>query len=77
MGNRRVDTSQNVLFNPKVGLIFIIPGVTYTLRVSGEAIIVRDLALREALAVGGKLPDHVLVIGVSRVFSQCPKCMIP
>jgi uncharacterized protein len=58
-GNRRIDTFQNVLDNPKVGLIFVIPGVTYTLRVSGTAIIVRDLALREALAVNGKLPDHV------------------
>jgi PPOX class probable FMN-dependent enzyme len=76
LGNRRLDTFQNVLSNPKVGLIFVIPGITYTLRVSGEAIIVRDLALREALAVGGKLPDHVLVIGVSRVLSHCPKCMI-
>jgi uncharacterized protein len=76
LGNRRLDTFQNVLANPDVGLIFIIPGVTYTLRVSGKAIIVRDLALRESLAANNKLPDHVLVVDVAHVLSHCPKCMI-
>ncbi|MGO4437995.1 MSMEG_1061 family FMN-dependent PPOX-type flavoprotein [Rhizobium sp. RAF56] len=76
LGNRRLDTLRNVLRNPSVGLIFLIPGVTYTLRVSGTAIIVRDLELRESMAVNGKLPDHVLVVDVRRVLSHCPKCMI-
>lgn len=76
LGNRQIDTFRNVLRNPNVGLIFLIPGVTYTLRVSGKAIIVRDLELREFMAVNGKLPDHVLVIDVKRVLSHCPKCMI-
>jgi hypothetical protein len=75
-GNRRIDTFRNVLVNPSVGLIFVIPGVTYTLRVSGSAIIVRDRELREALAVNQKLPEHVLVVDVRRVLSHCPKCMI-
>ena len=75
-GNRRIDTLRNVLANPSVGLIFVIPGVTYTLRVSGDAIVVRDRELREALAVNRKLLDHVLVVGVRRVLSHCPKCMI-
>jgi PPOX class probable FMN-dependent enzyme len=75
-GNRRIDTFHNVLANPRVGLIFVIPGDTFTLRVSGTAVIVRDLELREALAANGKLPDHALVVGVSRVLSHCPKCMI-
>ena len=75
-GNRRIDTFRNVLVNPNVGLIFVIPGVTYTLRVGGRAIIVRDLELREALAVNRKLPDHVLVVDVLHVLSHCPKCMV-
>ena len=75
-GNKRIDTFRNVLINPSVGLIFLIPGVAYTLRVSGTAIIVRDLALRETLAVNGRLPQHALVVAVSRVLSHCPKCMI-
>lgn len=76
LGNRRLDTFRNVLINPNVGLIFVIPGVTYTLRVSGRAIIVRDLELRETLAVKDKLPDHVLVVDVLHVLSHCPKCII-
>ena len=76
LGNRRVDTFRNVLQNPNVGMIFVIPGVTYTLRVSGQAIIVRDPELRGSLAVNGKIPDHVLVVHVERVLSHCPKCMI-
>ncbi len=76
LGNRRFDTFRNILRNPAVGLIFLIPGITYTLRVSGTAIIVRDADLRAELAVHGKLPDHVLIVDVSRVLSHCPKCMI-
>jgi uncharacterized protein len=76
LGNRRLDTFRNVLQNPNVGLIFIIPGVTYTLRVSGRAIIVRDPDLRQLMSVKGKLPDHVLVVEIDRVLSHCPKCMI-
>jgi PPOX class probable FMN-dependent enzyme len=76
LGNRRLDTYRNVLQNPSVGLIFVIPGVTYTLRMSGKAIIVRDLELRQATVVRDKLPDHVLVVEVEHVLSHCPKCMI-
>lgn len=76
LGNHRLDTYRNILSDPNVGLIFIIPGVTYTLRVSGKAIIVRDLELRQSMAMKGKLPDHVLIIGVEHVLSHCPKCMI-
>jgi hypothetical protein len=76
LGNRRLDTFRNVLGNPNVGLIFLIPGITYALRISGKAIIVRDLELRDAMAVKGKRPDHVLVVEVEYVLSHCPKCMI-
>lgn len=75
-GNRRLDTYRNVLVNPNVGLIFLIPGVTYTLRMAGTAMIVRDAELRESMAVNGKLPEHVLVVEISHVLSHCPKCMV-
>ena len=75
-GNRRFDTFRNVLQNPGVGLIFVIPGITYTLRVGGKAIIVRDAELRESMAVRGGLPDNVMVVAVEVVLSHCPKCMI-
>jgi PPOX class probable FMN-dependent enzyme len=76
LGNRRFDTFRNVLKNPDVGVIFVIPGITYTLRISGKAIIVRDQELRESMAIKGKLPDHVMVVDVEHVLSHCPKCMI-
>src|SRR5215470_16402426 len=56
-GNRRADTFKNLLQNPHVGLLFMIPGRPETLRVSGRAFIVRDRALREKMAVDGKLPQ--------------------
>lgn len=75
LGNRRGDTLVNILRNPNVGLVFLIPGVTHTLRVSGQATIVRDTELRESLAFDGKLPDHAIVVAVEHVLAHCPKCM--
>jgi len=75
-GNRRADTFTNVLQNPGVGLIFLIPGKLETLRVNGRALIVRDGELRERMAVDGKIPALVLVVAVEQVFIHCGKCMI-
>lgn len=76
LGNGRLDTLRNILANPNVGLIFLIPGAGHTLRVSGRATVVRDRAVREELAFKGKLPDHAIVVDVDRVLSHCTKCMI-
>ena len=75
-GNRRVDTFKNILENPYVAIIFLIPGKGETLRVTGECRIVRDLALRESMALKGKTPDFALVVRVERVLIHCPKCVI-
>ena len=75
-GNRRADTFTNVLGNPGVGLLFLIPGKLETLRVNGRARIVRDAALRESMAVRGKAPQLVLVVDVEQAFIHCGKCMI-
>jgi len=75
-GNRRVDTFKNILANPYVALIFLIPGKGETLRVTGECRIVRDLALRESMALKGKVPEFALVVHVERVLIHCPKCII-
>ncbi len=75
-GNRRFDTFRNVLHNPAVGLIFLVPGITYTLRISGRAILVRDAELRAMFEVNRRQPEHVMVVEVERVLSHCPKCMI-
>jgi uncharacterized protein len=75
MGNNRIDTFENVLDNPEVGLIFLIPGYGYTLRVSGTGKIVRDDGLQERLAVHGRKPKLVLVVNVEEAFMHCAKCM--
>ena len=75
-GNRRADTFSNVLQSPGVGLIFLIPGKLETLRVNGRARIVRDLALRERMAVKGKVPALALVVSVEQAFIHCGKCII-
>jgi PPOX class probable FMN-dependent enzyme len=75
-GNRRADTFHNVLENPQIGLLFIIPGKSETLRVSGEARIVRDHSVRAALAVQGRIPEFAWVVYVERAFMHCPKCMV-
>ena len=76
LGNRRADTIRNVLLNPNVGMIFLVPGKEETLRVNGTALIVRDRWLRDRLAMNGKVPDHALVITVKEVFFHCAKCVI-
>jgi len=75
-GNRRADTFMNVLENPKVGLIFFVPGKSETLRVSGSATIVRDADLRGSMAARGKTPDFVLAIDVEEAFFHCSKCIV-
>jgi PPOX class probable FMN-dependent enzyme len=75
-GNRRADTFANVLQNPCVGLLFVIPGKLETLRVNGRARIVRDADLRARMAVAGKPPELALVVSVEQAFIHCGKCMI-
>jgi PPOX class probable FMN-dependent enzyme len=76
LGNRRADTFRNLLQRDGVGLLFLVPGKRETLRVSGRAVIVRDRALRESMAVSGKLPDFALVVAVEQVMFHCAKCVI-
>lgn len=75
-GNRRADTFNNILQNPRVALIFLVPGKKETLRVSGSAEIVRDEALRESMAINGKAPQLALVVRVEEAFFHCAKCVV-
>lgn len=72
-GNKRLDGLQNILENPHVGLLFIVPGKEETLRVNGRARIVRDEALLERLAVDGKPPQLAIVVEVEECFAHCAK----
>lgn len=75
-GNRRADTFSNLLENPHVALIFLIPGKQETLRVSGSAIIVRDRWLCEPMAIAGKAPALALVVTIREASIHCAKCAI-
>ena len=75
-GNRRIDTFQNLLDNPYVAIIFMIPGKGETLRVKGEARIVRDEGLLESMAVNGRVPKFAIVVHVEQALIHCPKCMV-
>lgn len=75
-GNHRADSLQNILDNPHVGLLFIIPGVEWTLRVNGGATIVRDDDVRAMCAVGGKAPSIAIAVHVEEAYLHCPKCFI-
>ena len=75
-GNRRADTFMNVLGNPRVGLLFLIPGKLETLRVNGRARISADPRLLERMSVDGKPPRLALVVDVEQAFIHCGKCMI-
>ncbi|MEM9574895.1 MAG: MSMEG_1061 family FMN-dependent PPOX-type flavoprotein, partial [Pseudomonadota bacterium] len=72
-GNNRLDTLSNILSNPSVGLLFMIPGFDDTMRVNGKAKITRDPALLEQLAVRDKSPTVAIVVDVSEVFLHCAK----
>ena len=76
LGNHRLDTFENLLVDPRVGLFFIIPGHTETLRIAGTAQIARDRDLRDPFAIHGRLPELVLVVKVEQVFMHCSKSLV-
>jgi len=75
-GNNRVDSLRNIVRDPRIALLFLIPGVGETLRVNGRASLSRDEALRESFAFDGKLPACVVVVAVESVYPQCPKALV-
>lgn len=75
-GNRRVDGFRNVIANPHVGLIFLLPGRGDTLRVNGHARLVRDAPFFDDLVVGGHRPVLALVVDVEEVFHHCSKAFL-
>ena len=75
-GNNRLDTFENILANPAVGLLFLIPGMNETLRINGTAKITADEALREQFAVDGKPPIAVLIVSVTSSYMHCAKAFM-
>ena len=72
-GNNRLDTLENLLENPAIGLFFLIPGIDEALRVNGTARLTRAQPLLETMAVDGKVPKLAIVVTVSEAFLHCAK----
>jgi PPOX class probable FMN-dependent enzyme len=75
-GNNRLDGFKNLMSDPRIALLFLIPGVGETLRINGRAAVSVDLALRESFAVNGKPARAVLIVNVETVFFHCSKAMV-
>src|SRR5215472_9505620 len=75
-GNNRIDSLRNILIDPRVALLFLIPGCGETLRVNGRAAISTDPELTRSFVVDGKAPRAVIVVTVERIFYQCPKAIV-
>ena len=75
-GNNRIDSLRNIVRDPRVSLLFLIPGVGETMRVIGRARISTDPDLAASFAVNGKVPTCLIVVAVERVYYQCTKAII-
>ncbi|MGV4967095.1 pyridoxamine 5'-phosphate oxidase family protein [Priestia aryabhattai] len=72
-GNQKVDSLENILSNPQIGLLFLIPGIEETLRINGKACIVKDKTLLETMAVHNKAPLLAIGVEVQECFLHCSK----
>ena len=75
-GNKLADSLLNILENPRVGLLFLIPGVDETLRVNGRASLTREAALLAPLAVKDKAPELGILVEVEEAYLHCGKALI-
>src|ERR1700680_2401482 len=75
-GNNRIDSLRNIMRDPRVALLFLIPGIGETIRIAGRAALSNDPDLMASFAVNGKAPTCVIVVTVERVFYQCTKAII-
>jgi hypothetical protein len=75
-GNNRIDSMRNIIRDPRVALLFLIPGVHESLRVNGRAAISADPALCARFEVDGRAPRTVLVVSIESVFFQCGRALL-
>jgi len=75
-GNNRIDSLRNLIDDPRIGLLFLVPGKGETLRVNGRARITTDPALMERTAMKGKPPQCVIVVEIETVFFQCARALL-
>ena len=75
-GNNRIDTLRNLVHDPRIALLFLIPGIGRMLRINGRATIRIDEELRTSFTMQGKLPRSVIVVTAERVYTHCPRALI-
>jgi hypothetical protein len=75
-GNNRLDSLKNILFDPRIGMLFLVPGYGETLRVNGVAVLSSDPELCAGFAVAGKAPACVIVVSVESVYFQCSRAVV-
>jgi uncharacterized protein len=75
-GNRRADGFRNILENPHVGLIYLVPGRGDTLRINGRARLVRDASFFDKMVVQGHRPSLALMVDIDQVFHHCSKAFL-
>ena len=75
-GNNRIDSLRNIVRDPRTALLFLIPGVTNTLRVNGRARIVTDAELLRSFAIDGQAPRSIIVLAIDAAYFQCARALI-
>ena len=75
-GNNRLDSLRNIVRDPRVALLFLVPGIGTTMRVNGSAHLSTETALCESFEMEGKLPKCVIIIKVQSVYTQCQKALV-
>ena len=75
-GNNRIDSLRNIVRDPRVGMLFMVPGSGNTLRVNGTAMLTTDEELLASFAVAGKSPRSVIVVQTQAVYFQCARAIV-
>ena len=75
-GNKIADTLRNILNNPRIGILFIVPGVGDTFRVNGHATLIDDADLLASSAIEGRAPKLGIKVAINEAYTQCPKAFI-
>ncbi|MEX3009502.1 pyridoxamine 5'-phosphate oxidase family protein [Hoeflea sp. TYP-13] len=75
-GNNRIDSLRNVVRDPRVALMFLVPGLGNALRINGRAVVSVDGALLESFTVKGKAPRSVMIVDVSEIYFQCARALV-
>ena len=75
-GNNRLDSLRNIVRDPRLALLFFVPGVNETLRINGRAQISQDRSLRESFRVAGNAPRTVIIVSIQSVYFQCARALI-